>query len=237
MSITSCSRKKPPDRMKLNTVLFDLDGTLLDTYRDMGAALNTLLAAYQKPMLPVETIRPFVSNGAMVMVCHAFQCEPDSEQATTLWKKYLDEYARNLCVQTGLFNGMERVLDEIESQGMKWGIVTNKPGFLTEPLLSRLSLDTKAGCVISGDTLPQRKPHPAPLQLACEQLGTQCHHAVYIGDDARDVQAGKSAGMRTIAAAYGYIASGDNPGAWQADHIIESPLEIIDWMNGLVTRP
>ncbi len=223
--------------MTLNTILFDLDGTLLDTYRDMGAALNTLLAAYQKPALPVETIRPFVSNGALVMVCHAFQCEPDSTQATTLWKEYLDEYIRNLCVQTELFNGMDRVLDEIENRGMKWGIVTNKPGFLTEPLLSRLSLDTRAGCVVSGDTLPQRKPHPAPLQLACEQLGTRCHHAVYIGDDARDIQAGKSAGMRTIAAAYGYIPSGDHPRAWQADHIIGSPMEIIDWMDGLVKQP
>ncbi len=223
--------------MKLDTVLFDLDGTLLDTYQDMGAALNTLLAAHRRPALPVDAIRPFVSKGAMVMVCRAFQCEPDSERAVTLWQEYLDEYARNLCVQTGLFDGMERVLEKIENGGMKWGIVTNKPGFLTEPLLSRLSLDAKAGCVISGDTLPQRKPHPAPLRLACERLGTRCRHAVYIGDDERDIRAGKSAGMRTVAAAYGYLAADDHPGAWQADHIVRNPLEIIDWMDGLDNRP
>jgi phosphoglycolate phosphatase len=215
----------------LDTFLFDLDGTLLDTHQDMGNALNMTLEAHRETPLPMETIRPFVSRGAMVLICLAFKCQPGSAQATTLWKEFLDHYARNLSNHTCLFDGMEDVLERIESNGNKWGIVTNKPGFLTTPLLHDLGLGERAGSVVSGDTLPQRKPDPAPLLYACSQMGSSPEKSLYVGDDERDIQAGKSAGMATLVAAWGYMVDEDNPADWNADAIIEHPSEIHSWIE------
>ncbi len=215
----------------IDTFLFDLDGTLLDTHVDMANALNVLLSNHNKPTLPIEKIRPLVSKGAIAMVCMAFNCEPGSDRATKYWREFLDAYAQNICEHTQFFEGMDTVIDAIENSGRQWGIVTNKPEFLTEPLLQNLGLDHRPGCVVSGDTLAHKKPHPAPLLLACEQMNSSPDRSIYIGDDERDIEAGRRAGMATIAAAYGFIIEGDNPENWNADAVIQDPIEILNWLN------
>lgn len=215
---------------RFDTILFDLDGTLLDTHKDMGYALNSVLDKHGNPPLPLETIRPYVSKGVMVLVCMAFKCEPHSEQATALWHEYLDVYSQNISQYTELFPGMDSILDIIESNGQKWGIVTNKPEYLTKPLLVALELGSRAASVVSGDTLPEKKPHPAPLLYACEQINADPAGAVYIGDDERDVEAGKRAGMATLAAAYGYITPEDDPKLWNADGIVQHAEDIQPWL-------
>ncbi len=211
--------------------LFDLDGTLLDTYEDMGNALNTVLDNHNKPPLPLQAIRPFVSKGGMVMVCLAFKCKPESTQSWALWHELLDSYLQAISVRTTLFAGMDSILEAVESSGRKWGIVTNKPAFLTEPLLRALQLDRRAGCVVSGDTLSEKKPHPAPLLHACKQINTDPNRTLYIGDDERDVEAGRAAGMSTLAAAWGYIVAQDDPALWNADGVIQQPQDIADWLD------
>ena len=216
---------------RFDSFLFDLDGTLLDTHQDMGNALNIILDHHGRPPLPLETIRPFVSKGGMVMICSAFKCKPESEQATALRHELLDIYLQAISRHTTLFPGMDSILEKIENSGRKWGIVTNKPGFLTEPLLRELQLDKRVGCVVSGDTLAEKKPHPAPLLYACKQINSSPDRAIYIGDDERDVQAGKRAGMTTLAAAWGYIVEQDDPNLWNADGVIQQPQEIAAWLN------
>lgn len=216
---------------RFDSFLFDLDGTLLDTHQDMGNALNVILDNHGRAPLPMETIRPFVSKGGMVLICLAFKCKPESAQATTLRNEFLDVYLQAISKHTVFFSGMVSILEEIENSGRKWGIVTNKPGFLTEPLLRELQLDKRAGCVVSGDTLTEKKPHPAPLLYACKQIGSSPQRAVYIGDDERDVQAGKRAGMATLVAAWGYIAEQDDPNLWNASGVIQQPQEMTAWLD------
>lgn len=216
---------------RFDSFLFDLDGTLLDTCRDMGNALNTVLDNHDKPPLPLKTIRPFVSKGGMVMVCLAFQCTPQSEQSRALLNEFLDTYRQTISRHTVLFPGMDSILKAIEHSGRTWGIVTNKPGFLTDPLLRALQLDKRVGCVVSGDTLPEKKPHPAPLLHACKQINAKPSQSIYIGDDERDVEAGRRAGMTTLAATWGYIVEHDDPDLWNADGIIRQPQEIIGWLD------
>jgi 2-phosphoglycolate phosphatase len=216
---------------KVDTVLFDLDGTLLDSYQDLSYALNQTLVKHGKPELALEQIRPFVSKGAMVMICVAFHCKPQSDQAHELWLEMLDIYENNIAQFTTLFPGMGAVLDDITSSGKQWGIVTNKPGYLTEILLGELNLVHKPQTVVSGDTLKVKKPHPEPLLLACSNLGSTPERCVYVGDDERDIQAGKSANMYTIAAAYGYIVAEENPIEWNADVLINHAGEIKELLN------
>lgn len=217
--------------MQFDTFLFDLDGTLLDTHKDMGNALNTILDNHGNSPLPLETIRPFVSKGGMVMVCLAFKCKPGSKQAKALWHELLDAYAESISTWTDFFPGMAEILEVIENSGRQWGIVTNKPGFLTEPLLVALNLDHRPGSVVSGDTLKEKKPHPAPLLHACNTMVSTPNRCVYIGDDERDIEAGKNAGMTTIAAAYGYIVAEDDPMEWGADGVIQQPADLQPWLN------
>ncbi len=216
---------------KFDSFLFDLDGTLLDTYQDMGNALNTVLDKHNKPPLPLESIRPFVSKGGMAMVCLAFKCEVQSKQAWHLWRELLDTYEQAISQHTTLFHGMDAILEAIENSGRTWGIVTNKPGFLTEPLLRALQLDSRAACVVSGDTLPEKKPHPAPLLHACKLINTKPNRTLYVGDDERDVEAGRRAKMTTLAAAWGYIVAHDDPDNWHADAVIQHPQELIRWLD------
>lgn len=216
---------------RFDTFLFDLDGTLLDTHADMGRALNTILENHHRPPLPLEVIRPFVSKGGMVMVCLAFRCRPGSDESMALWHELLHTYAAAICMHTDFFPGMEQIIDQIEHSGRKWGIVTNKPGFLTDPLLQALGLDTRTGAVVSGDTLTEKKPHPAPLLHACEQVGSAPGRCIYIGDDERDIEAGRRSGMTTLAAAYGYIVAEDDASGWNADGVIHSPQEITAWLD------
>lgn len=220
----------------VDTVLFDLDGTLLDTARDFANALNAVLRRHGRAPLRPESIRPHVSKGGMALVCLGFKVDgealdPEGEWAQQVYRELLDTYRQNLSANTRLFPGMETLLSGIEDSGRRWGIVTNKPSFLTEPLLCELNLNSRTACVVSGDTLERRKPWPDPLLHACEVIGTAVAGSVYIGDDARDIESGRRAGMRTIAAAYGYIVPGDDPHKWGADAIVNHPDEIRQWIE------
>ncbi len=211
-------------------VLFDLDGTLLDTARDMANALNRLRIAEGLERLPFAHIRPLVSHGAPRLIRFAFG-EPEGERYESLRARFLEFYSGALAVHTRLFDGFERVLDAVESAGMRWGIVTNKPGWLTDPLLAQLGLAPRCGCVVSGDTLAERKPHPLPLLHAAGLLGLAPGDCVYLGDAERDVQAARNAGMIPLVAGFGYLGKGENPEAWQPEAIFARPEDLIDWLE------
>ncbi|HTT07779.1 MAG TPA: HAD-IA family hydrolase [Gammaproteobacteria bacterium] len=213
-------------------VLLDLDGTLADTGPDLAYALNTVRAEERRPALPYAHIRPQVSHGARALIRLGFggqETEPDFERRR---QRLLDVYRENLCVRTKLFPGMAAVLAGIERLGLRWGVVTNKPAWLTDPLLAAMQLDKRVTCVVSGDTVTPRKPHPNPLLHAARAAGVEPAQCVYIGDAERDVQAGKAAGMHTLVAAFGYLDTDDNPRAWGADAIINQPSDILVWLNG-----
>lgn len=215
----------------INAVFFDLDGTLADTAPDLAAALNIQLGRHNKPELPYDRIRPVVSHGGNALIKLGFEIEENDPEFAALRNEFLEIYQNNLCHASVLFPGMEKVISELENKNITWGIITNKPGWLTEPLIIELGLDSRAACVISGDSTEQRKPHPAPMELANQLTGTSARHSLYIGDAERDIQAGKSAGMYTLVALYGYISNVDNPRSWQADGMIEQPADIISWIS------
>jgi len=220
----------PEGRRPITAVLFDLDGTLLDTAPDLAGALNRLRASRGYPPLPYAEVRPHASHGSFALTRLGFELAEDSAEFEATRLELLDVYHRHVADETTLFPGMGSLLETIESAGLRWGIVTNKPGWLTEPLLAKLSLGVVPGCVVSGDTLPERKPHPAPLLLAAEQIACQPAHCVYVGDAARDIEAGKRAGMYTLVAGYGYLGPDDDPQAWAADAIVSAPADIADWL-------
>ena len=207
-------------------VLFDLDGTLIDTAPDMAAALNDLLAAEGRAPLPFADIRPHVSHGAAGLLRLGFGLEGDGTELHRLRTSFLDRYQANLAGASRLFPGIAELLQRIETEDRAWGVVTNKPGWLTEPLLRLLGLDTRAAVIVSGDTLEQCKPHPAPLLHACTRTGFKPAEAIYVGDAERDVAAGIAAGMDTFVALYGYLGPDDHPGAWGASALIEHPADL-----------
>ena len=211
----------------ITTILFDLDGTLIDTAPDMANALNLLLNEEQLKSLPYETIRPHVSNGSVALVKLGFGEDLDKQRLEHLKQRYLDIYKNNLHIASTLFDGMAELLINIESQNKKWGVVTNKPSWLTEPLLASMGLFERAACVVSGDTIEHRKPHPAPMLYACQQAGSTIEQCIYIGDARRDIEAGNNANMKTVVALYGYIGDWENPMAWGADETIKHPEEIL----------
>ena len=215
----------------LKTVLFDLDGTLADTAPDLADALNAVLLNNGKDALPFEQIRPIVSHGGMALVSLGFGIEPEHPEFEPLRQQLLEIYASGIANKTRLFPGMSELLDFIESAGMNWGVVTNKPAWLTDPLLDALQLSQRAVSIVSGDTLAERKPHPSPLLYACEQAGSQGFECVYVGDAERDIVAGHKAGMQTIVALFGYIGTEDRPDTWGADVLLESPQEIREWLQ------
>ena len=215
----------------IRTVLFDLDGTLLDTAPDLADALNTVLANNGRAPLPYETIRPVVSHGGIALIDLGFGLAHTDPQFETLRAQLLKAYRSNISRKTRPFPGIADVLDTLEERGINWGVVTNKPGWLTDPLLHDLDLYSRAACVVSGDTLDERKPHPAPMLHACEQAGSAPAQCVYVGDARRDIEAGNNAGMHTVVALFGYIPDDDDPHAWQADAAINTPAELLDWLN------
>ncbi len=211
-------------------VLFDLDGTLLDTAPDMVGALNELRMLEGLAPLPCAALRQHVSHGSARLVSVGFGLDAGDE-FERLRQRFLDVYRARLASDTRPFEGMEAVLAAVESAGFAWGVVTNKPGWLTEPLLQELKLRERCACVVSGDSLPVRKPHPAPLLHAAETLGLAPAHCTYVGDAERDIQAGRAAGMRTLVAAFGYLGDGDQPATWEADGIVSTPLELLGWLG------
>lgn len=217
-------------RRRVRTVLFDLDGTLLDTAPDLGGALNRLLHERGRPALPLERIRPYVSGGARRLVQLGFGVTDDAPEFPVLRRRFLELYHENLAAGTRLFPGMDRVLQRLESRDRPWGIVTNKPGWLTTPLLAALGLDLRAACVVSGDTTGRSKPHPQPVLYACERLGVAPGQCLLVGDDRRDVEAGRAAGTMTVAALFGYIPTEEDPADWGADGGVRAPVELLDWI-------
>jgi len=214
----------------IGAVLFDLDGTLLDTAPDMIICLNQLRAENGLEAIAYDIARTQVSHGSKGLVQLAFP-QLEGEPFEVLRNRFLDLYNDRLAVDTRLFDGCEQLLATLEARGMPWGIVTNKPGFLATPLLATLGLDVRAGCVVAGDTLPQRKPHPAPLLHAAAQLGIEAPRCLYVGDAQRDIQSARSAGMPVLVAAYGYLGPEDDSHSWGSDGHIETPLDILSWLT------
>lgn len=215
----------------IRTVLFDLDGTLVDTAPDMAHALNLLLKEQDRDILPFDTIRPHVSHGALALVRLGFALEPGDAALELLRQRFLEIYAENLCRETHLFPGIPMLLAQLQAKGLNWGIVTNKPGYLTEPLVAQLGLTNEAACIVSGDTTNNRKPHPEPMLHACAKAGSTPAQSVYVGDAERDIQAGKQAGMKTVVALFGYIPDDEDPEQWGANALIRAPMEVMDFLN------
>ncbi|MCF6211701.1 MAG: HAD-IA family hydrolase [Gammaproteobacteria bacterium] len=215
--------------LAIKAVLFDLDGTLADTAPDLAYALNGVLAEQDRAPLPLDTIRPAASHGGMALIRCGFGDRHPEEEALQL--RLLDIYQANIARETRLFPGMAEVLTEIEARGLNWGVVTNKPAWLTEPLLDALGLSQRAACIVSGDTCEQSKPHPQPILHACRQIGVTTQKCLYVGDAERDIEAGRRAGTHTLAALFGYIGENDRPQDWGADALIAHPGEILAWLK------
>jgi N-acetyl-D-muramate 6-phosphate phosphatase len=215
----------------LRTVLFDLDGTLADTAPELAHALNRVLEEQGAPPLPFAQIRPIASHGARGLIRLGFGLEPGHAGFESLRRRLLEVYQDRLGQDTHLFPGIPELLEALEQRGLNWGVVTNKPAWLTDPLMDTLGLSGRAACVVSGDTLPERKPHPAPLWHACRQVGSLPDECLYVGDARRDVEAGREAGVRTLVALYGYLGVEDAPERWDADGMVEQPSQILEWIE------
>ncbi len=216
-------------RPRIEGVLFDLDGTLLDTAPDMGGALNELRGEEGLEPLPHAMIRCHVSRGAGAMVRLGFPDLTPAEQAPLI-ERFLALYSKRLARTTQPFDEVLAVLDSLERRGLPWGIVTNKSTWLTEPLLLEMGLSTRARVVVCGDTLPERKPSPMPLLHAAGRMDVAPEHGVYVGDDLRDMQAARAAGMLAIGARFGYIDAAVDVEEWPADGWIGSPLQLLEWI-------
>lgn len=215
----------------LRAVLFDLDGTLLDTAPDMVGSIHQLQLEEGEDLIDYEIGRAHVSNGAVGLLRVAFNDIEDARREQ-LRKRFLEIYAGRLALYTVLFPGMAEVLGRLDNFNTPWGVVTNKPSAFTEPLLRELHLRERCACVVSGDTVAQRKPHPEPLLHALAQMGNHTGVAVYIGDARRDVIAGKAAGMMTVAALYGYIPAEEDPHTWGADALVSDPSALFRLIEG-----
>jgi phosphoglycolate phosphatase len=212
----------------IEAVLFDLDGTFADTAPDLGAALNRLLAEEGRPPLAHAIFRPHTSAGTRGMLRAGFGITPDDAAYAALAERFLAHYTAALCVDTVLFEGMVELLGELEARGLSWGIVTNKPARYTLPLMAALGYAERAACLVSGDSAPRPKPFPDPILLGCAQIGIEPARCLYVGDDLRDIQAGRAAGTGTVAAAWGYLGPGAPITEWGADSLIAHPLEILN---------
>jgi 2-phosphoglycolate phosphatase len=218
-------------RFSISAVLFDLDGTLADTAPDLAYSLNSTLTHQGRDPLPFGEIRPHVSHGAAALIRHGFGISPDDPEYDAIRNHFMKIYIDNICRETRIFEGMDQVLSALELRRIPWGVVTNKPSWLTGPLMDAMDLIHRAGCIISGDTLKYSKPHPAPILHACGLLGVTANEVLYIGDAERDIMAGKAAGTHTLTALFGYLHETDDPDSWNADGQICSPIEILDWIE------
>ncbi len=211
-------------------VLFDLDGTFADTAPDLHAAFNRLLRSLERPPIAYEAFRPSVSHGSRAMLKTGLGITPEDPDYDRLQRTFLDFYQAHIAVHTRLFEGMDPLLAELERRAIAWGIVTNKPSYLTEPLMRGLGLQQRASAIVSGDTTAYAKPHPEPILHACRLSGVTPAETLYVGDAARDIEAGRHAGTRTLIALFGYLAEEDRPDEWQADGAIAHPMELLDWL-------
>ena len=214
----------------VRAVLFDLDGTLLDTAPDMAAALNALLAEENRAALPYEEVRPFVSHGSSRLVRLGFP-EVGPDRLTDLQKRYLDIYGGALSAHTQLFAGMDEVLARLHESGIPCGIVTNKPAALTNPLLEQLGLTSRFACVVSGDSVSERKPHPMPMLHAARLAGVAPIDCLYLGDAERDIRAAHAASMKALVATYGYLEPDEDWQAWGGDGFIRESADLLTWIE------
>jgi phosphoglycolate phosphatase len=212
----------------IQAILFDLDGTLADTAPDLAGALNRQRTTRGLAPLPLEVLRPHASSGARGLLGAGFGITPGHDDYEAMREEFLTFYENDIAIETSLFDGVPELLTVLETRSLAWGIVTNKIERFTHPLVSRIGLSPRAGCVVSGDTTPHAKPHPAPLLEAASRLGVQPARCLYVGDDQRDILAARAAGMGAIAAAYGYLGVAVPPQDWGADALIETPLALLN---------
>ncbi len=215
----------------VRTVLFDLDGTLVDSAPDLAGATNDMLAARGLPAVPFERLRPMVGAGARGMMGVAFGVTPQEAAFAELRTEFFDRYEARLLQATQPFEGVAELLAGLTAAGLSWGIVTNKIERFALPLARGMGWEGVAAAVIGGDTTGHAKPHPAPLLEAARRSGVAPEHCVYVGDDARDIQAGKAAGMPTVAVRWGYLGQGEPIEAWGADAIFDRPSQLLDWLS------
>jgi phosphoglycolate phosphatase len=208
-------------------ILFDLDGTLVDTAHDLAYALNLQRGRHGLTELPLDVIRPYASHGSKGLLAVGFDLTSDDALFDKMRDEYLAIYDQVLTRQPILFNGIAELLTTLEAKNTPWGVVTNKPRRFTQPLMQSIGLLTRAACVVSGDDAARPKPYPDTLLMACNQAGVNPALCWYVGDAERDIQAGKAAGMRTVVALYGYLAETDQPAAWGADKTINEPLDLL----------
>lgn len=218
-------------------VLFDLDGTLADTAPDLAGAVNRMRLRRGLPLLPVEQLRPVASAGARGMLAVGLGVAPDDREYEHLREEFLVEYEGALDVESRLFDGALELLDALAAAGVAWGVVTNKAMRFTRPVLDALGVASRAAVVIAGDTTPHPKPHPEPLFEACRRLNLEPQHAVYVGDDLRDVLAARAAGMPVVAAAYGYLGQTPDLASWGADAVIDALPQLLDLLDLGVANP
>ncbi len=208
-------------------VLFDLDGTLIDSAPDLAGAANDMRVARGLPLLPYARLRPMVGSGARGMVGRAFGAVPGDAEFESLRDEFLSRYEARMAQETRVFEAMAPVLEHLQLHRLPWGIVTNKATRFSEPLVAAMGLHERAATLVCGDTTPHAKPHPAPLIEAARRMSLAVADCIYVGDDLRDIQAGRAAGMATVAAAWGYLGEGESIEAWGADHVIQSPGELL----------
>ncbi|HEY0338605.1 MAG TPA: phosphoglycolate phosphatase [Burkholderiales bacterium] len=210
----------------IKAVLFDLDGTFADTAPDLAHAINIMRASRGLPPLPADATRPVTSHGARGLLGVGFGMTPDHADYAAMREEFLGLYEANLCRETRLFPGMEKLLEGIEARALTWGIVTNKAERFAKPLMHLLKIRERCGCIVGGDTTSRMKPHPEPLFAACRLIGAEPRFCAYVGDDRRDVEAARAAGMRSIAVRYGYL-NGGAPDAWGADAVVDCPEDVL----------
>jgi N-acetyl-D-muramate 6-phosphate phosphatase len=216
---------------RFEAVLFDLDGTLVDSAPDLAGAANDLREIRGLPPLPYAHLRPLVGTGARGMVGRAFGIGPGEADYDTLRDEFLACYEQRLLRETAVFLTMQPVLAQLEAMPLPWGIVTNKALRFAEPLVSGLALRSRTAVLIGGDSTPFSKPHPEPLLEAARRLGVTPSRCVYVGDDHRDIVAGRAAGMATVAAGWGYLGQGESIEDWGADIVIAAPAELLQWLE------
>jgi phosphoglycolate phosphatase len=215
----------------IEAVLFDLDGTLADTAPDLARTVNLMLESRGLAPVALEKVRPYVSQGARGMIMSAFSIGADHPDFPAMRTQFLDIYAGNLCVDSRLFPGMESLLAHLERESIAWGVVTNKLERLARPVIEGLGLGKRAAIVVGGDTCARAKPFPDPLVFAASSMGIAPHNVLYVGDDERDVQAARAAGMPVVVAGYGYLGNGAPPALWGADAILASPADLETWIR------
>jgi phosphoglycolate phosphatase len=215
----------------IDCVLFDLDGTLADTAPDLAAALNKMRTDRGLAPMPLDPLRRMASSGARGLVGVGFALKPGDPGYEAHKVEFLANYERALHVHTRLFDGVAELLERLEQMPRKWGVVTNKASRFTDPLARAIGFSARAACVVSGDTTPHAKPHPAPLLHAAQVSDVDPARCIYVGDDLRDIQAGKAAGMRTLAVTWGYLGEGGPPARWGADAVIDAPSAILGFLD------